>query len=244
MHKRRGFTLIELLVVIAIIALLMAILMPALARVRKQAEAVACMANLKQWGLSFAMYCGENEGRFCSRDGSNDWFETYEKYYQNHDLRLCPSATLPYLEGGRNPFCAFGESPDDKGSYCINLWTSDEEGPEDNFQAFWRTPDVKGGDTIPVFGDSNWGNADPLHKDDPPEFEGDLYEPNANEMKRFCIDRHGNGIMQMLFMDWSVQKVGLKQLWELDWHRDWNPRNDPPPDWPEWMKSFKEYYNY
>ena len=57
MDKRRGFTLIELLVVIAIIALLMGILMPALARVKKQAKSAACKMNLHQWAYIWSMYC-------------------------------------------------------------------------------------------------------------------------------------------------------------------------------------------
>ena len=63
MRKAKGFTLIELLVVIAIIALLIAILLPALQRIRNQARAVVCQTNLKQWGTTMALYTEDHEGR-------------------------------------------------------------------------------------------------------------------------------------------------------------------------------------
>lgn len=58
-----GFTLIELLVVVSIVVLLMALLMPALSRARKQARAVVCQANLRQWATGLAMHVNENDGR-------------------------------------------------------------------------------------------------------------------------------------------------------------------------------------
>ena len=63
MCKRRAFTLIELLVVIAIIAILLAILMPALNRVKEQGKRAACLANLKQLQLCWTMYADENDDR-------------------------------------------------------------------------------------------------------------------------------------------------------------------------------------
>jgi len=63
MRKQKGFTLIELLVVIAIIAILMAILLPALNRVREQGKRVVCLSNLKQLTLAWIMYADENDGK-------------------------------------------------------------------------------------------------------------------------------------------------------------------------------------
>ena len=63
MKETRGFTLIELLVVIAIIALLMGILMPALQRVRKMAQGIACTSNLRSLMIAWRVYADSNDDR-------------------------------------------------------------------------------------------------------------------------------------------------------------------------------------
>ena len=66
MEKKEGFTLIELLVVIAVIAILMAVLMPALNKARESGKRIACLSNLKNLVYGWSMYADDNRDRICS----------------------------------------------------------------------------------------------------------------------------------------------------------------------------------
>ncbi|MHC4620287.1 MAG: type II secretion system protein [Planctomycetota bacterium] len=260
MVKPRGFTLIELLVVIAIIALLMAILMPALSKAKAQAKAAVCLSNLHQWGIIWKFYTDDHQGRF--PEAIEDWLRALMPYCDDPDLLKCPAASKPLMpiQPGKtqmgDKFHAWVEwaDMDDNdteetyfvGSYGWNQWCSHDTDGDRTEVFLWKVVSVRRAAYLPVLCDGARGGATPWHHDVPPEYDGQIYfsiPSDRNEIRNFCQNRH-NEAVNCLFGDWSVRRVGLKELWEIYWHRDWyrqNPEAEPdttPPDefWdPAWV---------
>jgi prepilin-type N-terminal cleavage/methylation domain-containing protein len=268
-HEKDGFTLIELLVVIAIIALLLAILMPALQRVKKQANTVVCQSNLKQWGTIFAMYTDQNNGFFPKRtSGTGRWINVlYDYYYRDPKIRVCPTAKkikVPYypntvsggLEIGGDATTSWGmigvtgsrpageDGPAGTwGSYGINHWVYVADQDPLYGQAakyYWGTVNVKNNSNIPLFLDCWFWCGGPENDDIVPQYDGHRITGHTESMNRFCINRHQQGI-NSIFLDYSARKVWLKELWRLKWAKNFNP-GLPLPNWETeapWMASFK-----
>ena len=145
-----------------------------------------------------------------------------------------------------------GDSNDSSFSFSWSSSSSSSSGsdgsegiPKENI--YWDTAYVRNSNNVPLILDSGWLYAYFDADGSPPEDDAIPKVSSINSGNYICMDRHNGGI-NSVFMDFSVRKVALKELWTLKWHRGFNTAGPwtkaggvQPDSWPKWLRKYKDY---
>ncbi|MEX2213559.1 MAG: prepilin-type N-terminal cleavage/methylation domain-containing protein [Phycisphaeraceae bacterium] len=244
----RGFTLVEMLLVISLIALLIALLLPALQKSKSSARAAVCLVNLRQLHTAQQLYADEYFGKVkpLSHALGGYWHHALARYLGDSNYHLNPNQgqwkqeplkVFACPEALNDPVGGFGTADrvwhwggGGQGGYGANLWLFtryneydfDFRFPRKHF--FSSFMDVDRTSSVPLFGDSNWVGSWPDSVDTvPPSLHlGWAVHEIGYFMGRFSITRHDRSV-QLVFVDSSARRVPLAELWQQRWHRGFAP---------------------
>ncbi len=235
-----AFTLVEMLVVVAIIGLLIAILLPALARTGSKAKTAICLANLNQIMQANIAFASSNDGYSVrtlepnanAPSGGMWWTSSLFDYQHPGKLVFCPEAintptpTMGTLNiGARHESWWDGvqyphsSTETERGSYGQNMFVSRFRGSMTNWgfpQSHHWSGRLSGefASEIPLFLDAIWTGGYAYNTDTPGATEGYM----SGQTNRFALRRH-EGKVNLVLLDGSARTSELSELWLLRWNK-------------------------